>query len=74
MSSSNVALDPDRKIWGGRNLATEAGCVKEDGSPDVRKFYHLVENGHLGDAVTKVGRYHVSTPRRLQQAIFGDAA
>jgi hypothetical protein len=72
MSSRNVSRDPDQPIWGGRNLAPVAGCVNEDGSPDVRKFYHLCEHGYFGDAVTKVGRYHVSTERKLRRAIFGN--
>ena len=65
-------LHPDQPIWGARQIAAAAGCFKKDGTPDERKAFDLIESGYFGDAVTKVGRQHVSTPRKILHAMFGE--
>jgi hypothetical protein len=67
MSNKNL----DVPIWGARQIGKEAGVFKEDDSVDERKAFYLIESGYFGDAVRKVGRQHVSTPRKIRQAIFG---
>jgi hypothetical protein len=67
MSNENL----DTPVWNARGIGKEAGIFKEDGSVDERKTHYLIECGYFGDAVTKVGRQHVSTPRKIRQAKFG---
>jgi hypothetical protein len=71
---SDKDKDDDRNIWGAREIAIAAHCYKEDGTPDVRKAFYMIEHGYLGNAVAKVGRLYVSTPRRIREAIFGEEA
>jgi hypothetical protein len=59
----------DTPIRGVRNLATAAGVVNEDGSPDVRAMYHGLEQGYY-DA-SKRGRTWESTRRRLLSLHLG---
>ena len=69
-------VDLDRLVWGAKAFAEELGLYKEDEKtgekvPDERAAFYIVESGLLGDAVAKVGRHLVSTPRKLRTAIFG---
>jgi hypothetical protein len=50
----------DKPIWGAQNFAPVIGR-------SVQKTYYLLDRGLL-DA-TKVGRLHVSTPRRLLNSL-----
>jgi hypothetical protein len=61
--------DLDRPIWGARAIGSVAGCLNEDGTVDERGAFYLIENGLLGDAVAKVGRRYVTTPRKILQAL-----
>ena len=69
---ANSVEDLDRVLWGAANIAAEANLFTEDGRPDERKAFYLLERGHL--PATKVGRQWVTTPRRLRQLFAGESA
>lgn len=67
MSSENEIQetdDEDRLVWGAKAMAPYLNST-------VRKTYHLIASGYLGDAVTQVGKLHVSTPRKLREKVLG---
>lgn len=64
--------DLDSAVWGGVDIAKLANLFKDDGTPDDRKAYYLLERGLLDG--TKLGRLWVSTPRRIRKAFAGDTA
>lgn len=67
MSTENEtsSIDEDDKlIWGAKGMAPIANTT-------VRKMYHMIASGYLGDAVTQVGKQHVSTRRRLRTKLLG---
>ena len=68
MSDENL----DLPIWGGHAIAREAGLFNDDGTPDTRKAFYLLEQGHL--PASKVGNQWVSTRRRLRAVFAGAAA
>jgi hypothetical protein len=69
---SAIIDDLDRPVWGARNIAIAAGLVDEDGKPRVRAAYHLLENKLL--PADKIGKSHVSTPRRLRSVASGEVS
>ena len=54
-------------LWGAAQIAAAAGLFDEDGKPDEKKVYYLLEN-HLLPA-TKVGRVWVSSRSRIRRAL-----
>jgi len=69
---SSRKFDPDQLVWGARNIALAAGLVDKRGKPRTRAAYHLLENKRL--PADKIGKTHVSTPRRLRSIANGEAA
>jgi hypothetical protein len=61
--------DDNTPIWGAKIFAKVIGRFKEDGTPNERAVFYLLESGALGDAVKKVGGRYVSTPRKLRAAL-----
>jgi hypothetical protein len=68
MPSSNET-DLDTPIWGARNIAVAAGVLDEQGKPNMRRVYYLLEKQYL--PASKVGRVYTSTPRRLRAIANG---
>jgi hypothetical protein len=59
------AIDPlDVPIWGAKAIALASNLLNENGEPDERRAYYLLQNNHL--PATKVNDTWVSTPRRLR--------
>ena len=58
-------------LWGAAAIAVEAGLFDEEGKPDEKKTYYLLENGLLPG--TKCGRGWVSSRARIRRAL-GDIA
>lgn len=54
-------------LWGAAAIAAEANCFDEEGKPDEKKAYYLLENGLL--PATKVGRWWVSSKSRIRRAL-----
>jgi hypothetical protein len=76
LETSQMTNDLDAPIWGAKAFAQELNLYKTDKDTgesvlDERAAFYIVESGRLGNAVTKVGRRLVSTPRKICQAIFG---
>ena len=76
LSENRSPLDAlDRPIWGAAAIAVAANLLKEDGKPDLRKTYYLLEAGEL--PATKISDGWVTTPRRLRDRfnqVGGDPA
>jgi hypothetical protein len=76
LSENTSQLDAlDRPIWGAAAIALAANLLKEDGKPDLRKAYYLLETGAL--PATKINDGWVTTPRRLRDRfnqVGGDRA
>jgi hypothetical protein len=60
MSDDNL----DKFVYGADRIGLEANLVKDNGSVDLRKAYHALENGYIDD--DKFGRIWRSTPRRIR--------
>lgn len=58
-------------LWGAAAIAAEAGLFDEEGKPDEKKAYYLLENELL--PATKCGRWWVSSRTRIRRAL-GDIA
>lgn len=54
MTTSPTNNDLDAPLWGARAIALKANVVDENGEPDMRRIFYLLEQGHL--PATKVGR------------------
>lgn len=69
-----ITDDPalDRPLWGARQIAIEANILDDDGQPDLRRAFYLLESGHL--PATKVGRSWCTTPRRLRRLFSSETA
>jgi hypothetical protein len=76
LSENRSPLDAlDCAIWGAAAIAVAANLLKEDGTPDLRKVYYLLETGAL--PATKISDGWVTTPRRLRDRfnqVGGDPA
>ena len=59
-----VDIDPqDQPVYGAEAIARILNIFKDDGTPDLRRAFYVLENGYV-DA-DKYGRIWRSTPRRL---------
>jgi hypothetical protein len=59
-----IDIDPlDRLVHGADAIARILNIFKDDGTPDLRRTFYVLENGYV-DA-DKGGRSWTSTPRRL---------
>jgi hypothetical protein len=56
----------DEPIFGGERIARAAGILRDDGEPDLDKFYYKQRAGLLAGVVHRSGRELVSTLRQLQ--------
>jgi hypothetical protein len=63
--------NPDRVIMGATAIAREAHLFKDNGEPDDRRAYYLLEQGLLPGQ--KVGNQWSSTPRLVRNALIGGA-
>jgi hypothetical protein len=68
--STSSELDLDRPLWGGRAIATAAGVLDENGQPDVKRAYKMLQRGAL--PASKVGKLYTSTIRRLRAIASGE--
>lgn len=62
----------DEVLWGATTIAVEANIVNDDGTPNLRRVYHLLERGYL-DA-SKMGHLWFTTRRRLRRQFSGETA
>jgi hypothetical protein len=67
--STSSEIDLDRLLWGCRAIAIAAGVLDDDGEPDVRRAYKMLQRGAL-DA-SKAGKLYTSTIRRLRRTASG---
>jgi hypothetical protein len=58
-------------LWGAAAIAAEAGIFDDDGKPDEKRTYYLLENQLI--PARKVGRIWVSSRSRIRRAL-GDIA
>jgi hypothetical protein len=58
-------------LWGARAIAIAAGLYDEDGEPDEKGAYYLLENQLLPG--TKIGRQWVSSQSRIDAALGNTA-
>jgi len=69
---NDIIDDLDVPIWFAKGIAKEAHLFDDDGKPDARRAFYLLERGLLPG--TKVGQRWVTTKRRLRSVFAGEAA
>jgi len=67
---TDTEQDLDAPLWGAEAIGREARAFTKTGEVDVRKTYHLLEEGFL--PATKAGHQWISTRRRLRMFFAGE--